>query len=99
MSTWKLGIGSQIPTSQSKQTDTAGRETRVKLTRTFNDEIEANMIIPLRPTQMCWICGRAVRLDTCKTDEHGCAVHEQCYVAKIALANEYHRLAQNAVTR
>lgn len=57
------------------------------------------MILPLRPTQMCWICGRIVRLDACKTDEHGCAVHEQCYVAKMALANEYQRLAQNAVPR
>jgi len=40
---------------------------------------------------MCWICGRAVGLDTSKTDEHGCAVHELCYVAKIALSNESRR--------
>jgi len=35
---------------------------------------------------MCWICGKVVDLKTCKTDEHGNAVHEQCYAAKLALA-------------
>ena len=52
------------------------------------------MILPFRPTLMCWICGRAVRVNSSKTDEHGCAVHEQCYVAKVALVKEYHRLGQ-----
>ena len=37
-------------------------------------------------TQFCWICGRAVDLKTCKTDEHGNAVHELCYEAKINLS-------------
>jgi hypothetical protein len=31
----------------------------------------------------CWICGKAVNLNTCKTDEHGLTVHEECYVARI----------------
>ena len=53
------------------------------------------MILPLRPGEMCWICGRAVRLDTCKTDEHGCAVHERCYLAKIALTKHYHRFGES----
>ena len=42
----------------------------------------------------CWICGRAVCLETCKTDEAGCAVHEECYVAKIAFAKEFVRLSK-----
>lgn len=40
------------------------------------------------PNQVCWICGKPVALETCKTDEHGSAVHEQCYAAKVALAND-----------
>jgi len=35
--------------------------------------------------QFCWICGHAVDLNTCKTDEYGKAVHEPCYAAKIKL--------------
>jgi hypothetical protein len=33
----------------------------------------------------CWICGRGVSLEVSKTDEHGKAVHEECYVARVAL--------------
>jgi hypothetical protein len=33
---------------------------------------------------MCWICGKRVDLTKCKTDEHGNAVHERCYAAKLA---------------
>jgi len=33
----------------------------------------------------CWICGKAVKLEDCKVDEHGLPVHEDCYVAKLAL--------------
>lgn len=39
-----------------------------------------------RPTQMCWICGKAVSAETFKTDEHGSTVHSRCYEAKLALA-------------
>lgn len=39
-----------------------------------------------RPTQMCWICGKAVTPETFKTDEHGSTVHSRCYDAKLALA-------------
>jgi hypothetical protein len=35
--------------------------------------------------RMCWICGKTVELEDCKIDEHGLAVHEDCYVAKILL--------------
>jgi len=34
-----------------------------------------------------WIAGQ-LDLETCKTDEHGMAVHENCYVLKVALAKE-----------
>jgi hypothetical protein len=33
----------------------------------------------------CWICGKAVDLNTCLTDEHGLTVYEACYVARIAM--------------
>ena len=33
----------------------------------------------------CWICGRSVSVRESKIDENGFAVHEQCYVAKLAL--------------
>jgi hypothetical protein len=33
----------------------------------------------------CWICGRAVSLGNCQIDENGLAMHESCYVAKVAL--------------
>jgi hypothetical protein len=35
--------------------------------------------------KICWICGKAVTLEDCKVDEYGMAVHEDCYVAKLAL--------------
>lgn len=38
----------------------------------------------------CRICGKAVELKTCKTDEHGHAVHERCYADNVALANSPH---------
>lgn len=37
---------------------------------------------------LCWICGHKVDLETCKTDEDGKAVHEDCYALKVALARE-----------
>jgi hypothetical protein len=35
----------------------------------------------------CWICGNVAPLEKCKIDEHGRAVHEDCYVAKLAFQN------------
>ncbi len=43
-------------------------------------------------TYFCWICGKAVDLRMCKTDDHGMAVHEDCYVLKVTLAIESRRL-------
>lgn len=34
---------------------------------------------------VCPICNKPVRLETCNTDEHGNAVHEDCYILKIKL--------------
>lgn len=40
---------------------------------------------PLAPLPLCGICYEPVCLETCKTDEHGTAVHEECYVLKVQL--------------
>jgi hypothetical protein len=32
----------------------------------------------------CWICGKEINLNNCKTDERGLPVHGLCYVARIA---------------
>jgi len=32
---------------------------------------------------VCCICAMPIRLETSKTDEHGHAVHEECYVCKM----------------
>ena len=34
---------------------------------------------------VCSICKKPVELETSKTDEHGLAVHEDCYASKISL--------------
>lgn len=31
----------------------------------------------------CVICNDSVRLEECKADENGQAIHEECYVSKI----------------
>jgi hypothetical protein len=28
---------------------------------------------------MCWICGKLIPLEDCKTDDDGHVVHEECY--------------------
>lgn len=33
----------------------------------------------------CWICGSEISLEQCKIDEHGRAVHAECYMANIRL--------------
>jgi hypothetical protein len=33
----------------------------------------------------CPICNRHVDLETAKTDEHGLATHEECYLLKVRL--------------
>ncbi len=34
--------------------------------------------------QLCSICGQVCTLEGCVTDEHGRAVHEQCYADKLS---------------
>jgi hypothetical protein len=34
---------------------------------------------------ICDICNKPVKLETSRTDEHGKAVHEGCYLLKISL--------------
>lgn len=48
---------------------------------------------------MCWICGKAVDLETCNIDEHGRGVHENCYVAKMALENGAHTSKETGLKR
>lgn len=47
-------------------------------------------------SKLCWMCGYVVTLEDCKIDEHGMAVHENCYVARVLL--EQHRHWQNHPT-
>jgi len=48
----------------------------------------------------CWICGNEVDLKTCNIDEHGMAVHEDCYCVKVAFATESMKLtARNPAIR
>jgi hypothetical protein len=35
------------------------------------------------PPPHCAICGMPVALETCKFDEHGKAVYEDCYVGRV----------------
>lgn len=36
----------------------------------------------------CAVCGDTVELESCKTDEHGQAVHQKCYIASLAKIEE-----------
>jgi hypothetical protein len=37
------------------------------------------------PPLLCRICGKPLAVETCKTDDGGKAVHEECYVLKLKL--------------
>jgi hypothetical protein len=50
-------------------------------------------------TPTCALCNSLVQLETCKTDEHGTAVHEECYVRKILLARAEPQFSQNVRVR
>lgn len=56
-----------------------------------NDDSHAGgltMATKCQPARYCWICGQEVLLEKCKTDEHGSAVHESCYVARMKMETE-----------
>jgi hypothetical protein len=46
----------------------------------------------IRWVPTCVLCGRPVKLETCKTDECGKCIHEQCYVRKIRLEQASERV-------
>ena len=46
--------------------------------------LEAAMAFLKKPVHECWICGSEVSLEECKIDEHGQAVHEDCYLVALA---------------
>jgi hypothetical protein len=56
------------------------------------------LYVPLQPNKdtslanaqltMCHLCSKPVELETAKTDEHGRAVHEECYLRKIRSKTE-----------
>ena len=43
----------------------------------------------------CWICGKEVSLQTCKTDEKGHVVHEHCYTVRMQLEGASSRVGLN----
>lgn len=45
----------------------------------------------LRATPNCSICGMPVQLESCKFDERGQPVHEDCYVAKLVSDSRAHK--------
>jgi hypothetical protein len=48
-----------------------------------------------RSDRFCWMCGEPVSLETCKIDERGNPVHEDCYTARIKANAESARQTTN----
>jgi|HubBroStandDraft_3_1064219.scaffolds.fasta_scaffold459733_2 hypothetical protein len=44
--------------------------------------------LPNAPFTICHLCSKPVELEKAKTDEHGRAVHEQCYLRKVRSRTE-----------
>ena len=59
-----------------------------------NDSGYRPMFYKIAHPYFCWICGNVVNLETCKADEDGRAVHEDCYITRITLAYESVRLSE-----
>jgi hypothetical protein len=59
------------------------------------DEEPMPLLPQVHSLYFCWICGHAVDLTICVTDEHGMAIHEDCYIAKLRLELEPTKLAEN----
>ena len=47
----------------------------------------------------CSICNKPVDLESAKTDDHGKAVHEQCYLLRHALKNATQPTVQQPIGR
>jgi hypothetical protein len=46
-----------------------------------------NSVLVLGPP--CVVCGKPVQLESSKTDEHGQAIHELCYITRlVAVPND-----------
>jgi hypothetical protein len=45
--------------------------------------VAARLDLTVPSALACRICGNPVRLEDCKTDESGRAVHEPCYIASL----------------
>jgi hypothetical protein len=45
----------------------------------------------LRATPNCCICGKPLSLESCKFEERGQPVHEDCYVAKLVPDSGIHK--------
>ena len=52
---------------------------------------DAVMTPLLRATPYCCICGMPVQLSSCKFDERGQPVHEDCYVVKLPPDSRAHK--------
>jgi hypothetical protein len=50
----------------------------------------------LRAIPYCCICGMSVQLGSCKFDERGQPVHEDCYVAKLVLDSRVNKFPSSA---
>ena len=47
----------------------------------------------------CSICCKSVDLGTCKIDEHGRPVHEDCYTAKVAAESVTRKMPPDGESR
>jgi len=81
-----------LPRPQLHKVDSEGSVPRTAATGRLEPKL-LKLQIPHKPPTVpapdhrwtCWICGRGVSLEISKTDEHGKAVHEECYVVRVAL--------------
>jgi len=57
--------------------------------------MDAAMSFPESPLFLCCLCGDPVDLRTAKTDEHGKAIHEDCYVLRMRMKRGMLRSSQD----
>jgi hypothetical protein len=62
---------------------------RIVVFRNLHSQKETRaMTAPPQIVLVCSICHQPVAIETSKTDEHGHAIHEDCYVLKLRLFQE-----------
>jgi len=69
-----------MPSSESGESDTTFCTDSRRQNR-YEAQQSSTCAVP------CSICGVPVRLDQCKIDENGLAVHARCYVEKVSERN------------